>query len=111
MLFRSHWSQENPNYAKFSKIGSADQIITRGGAIQNKNAYAPTRIPPGHPEGYLEGFANIYSDVANAIWEKIEKGKTISKSIYPNVYYCLNGIKFIEKTVESSTSNSLWVKF
>ena len=51
------WSQENPNYARFSQVGNADKIITRGGVIKNKNSYAPIRIPPGHPEGYLEGFA------------------------------------------------------
>ena len=52
---------------------------------------------------------NVIKALKEINWN--EKGKTISKSIYPNVYDGLNGIKFIEKTVESSTSNSLWVKF
>ncbi|MBT4911750.1 MAG: Gfo/Idh/MocA family oxidoreductase [Alphaproteobacteria bacterium] len=105
------WNQENPNYLKYSPLGKPPSILSRSGPEIYSVSKDVTRIPAGHPEGYLEGFANIYSDVANAIWEKIEKGKTISKSIYPNVYDGLNGIKFIEKTVESSTSNSLWVKF
>ena len=56
-----HWAQENPNYARFSRVGKADQIITRGGAIQNVNSYAPIRIPPG-PVSYTHlTLPTIYS--------------------------------------------------
>ena len=101
-----HWSQENPNYAIFSKIGSADQIITRGGVIQNKNSYAPIRIPPGHPEGYLEGFAQIYSDVADIILNHKDKNDLLS--LLPGGESGLQIMKFINASVNSSKNNSIW---
>jgi predicted dehydrogenase len=64
------WSQENPNYLKFSELGKPSITLTRSGPETHQDAADVSRIPAGHPEGYLEGFANIYSDVANAIWEK-----------------------------------------
>ena len=101
-----HWSQENPNYAKFSKIGSADQIITRGGPIQNKNAFAPTRIPPGHPEGYLEGFAQIYSDAADIILNHENKNQLLE--LLPGGDSGIQIMKFINASVNSSKNNSIW---
>ena len=101
-----HWSQENPNYARFSKIGSADQIITRGGVIQNKNSYAPIRIPPGHPEGYLEGFAQIYSDAADIILNHKDKNELLA--LLPSGESGLQIMKFINASVNSSKNNSLW---
>lgn len=103
-----HWAQENPNYARFSKVGHADQIITRGGVIQNKNSYAPVRIPPGHPEGYLEGFAQIYSDVADIILDHKDK-KDLLK-LLPNAESGLQIMKFINASVNSSKNNSIWTK-
>jgi predicted dehydrogenase len=101
-----HWSQENPNYARFSKIGCADQIITRGGVIQDKNSYAPIRIPPGHPEGYLEGFAQIYSDAADIILN--HKNKKELLSLLPDGDSGLQIMKFINASVNSSKNNSIW---
>tara|TARA_B110000014_G_C20043107_1_gene542285 strand:- start:373 stop:1185 length:813 start_codon:yes stop_codon:yes gene_type:complete len=101
-----HWSQENPNYARFSKVGHADQIITRGGAIQNENSYAPIRIPPGHPEGYLEGFAQIYSDAADIILGHKDKNKLLE--LLPSGESGLQIMKFINASVNSSKNNSIW---
>ena len=101
-----HWSQENPNYARFSQIGKADQIITRGGAIQNKNSYAPIRIPPGHPEGYLEGFAQIYSDAADIILNHKDKNELLE--LLPGGDSGLQIMKFINASVHSSNNNSIW---
>ena len=101
-----HWSQENPNYARFSKIGIADQIITRGGVIQNKNSYAPIRIPPGHPEGYLEGFAQIYSDAADIILNHKNKNELLA--LLPSGESGLHIMKFINASVNSSKNNSIW---
>ena len=101
-----HWTQENPNYARFSKVGCADQIITRGGTIQNKNSYAPIRIPPGHPEGYLEGFAQIYSDVADVILDNEAKSELLK--LLPSGESGLQIMKFINASVNSSKNNSAW---
>ena len=51
----------------FARFGEPKQIITRGGASLGKGTERWTRIPPGHPEGYLEGFANLYNDIADII--------------------------------------------
>ena len=101
-----HWAQENPNYARFSRVGKADQIITRGGAIQNENSYAPIRIPPGHPEGYLEGFAQIYSDAAEIILNHKNKNELLE--LLPGGDSGLQIMKFINASVNSSNNNSIW---
>ena len=101
-----HWAQENPNYARFSRVGKADQIITRGGAIQNENSYAPIRIPPGHPEGYLEGFAQIYSDAADIILNHKNKNELLE--LLPDGVSGLQIMKFINASVNSSNNNSIW---
>ena len=61
------WAQEDPNYFWFTAFGKPKQLITRGGAGAGDAAARLSRTPPGHPEGYLEGFANIYSEAAQAI--------------------------------------------
>ena len=101
-----HWAQENPNYARFSRVGKADQIITRGGAIQNENSYAPIRIPPGHPEGFLEGFAQIYSDAADIILNHKNKNELLE--LLPGGDSGLQIMKFINASVNSSNNNGIW---
>ena len=101
-----HWAQENPNYARLSKVGSADQIITRGGVIQHPDSFGSIRIPPGHPEGYLEGFAQIYSDAADIIMEHKNKEKLLR--LLPNGETGLQIMRFINASVNSSKNNSAW---
>ena len=102
-----HWSQENPNYARLSEHGELDQVITRGGPIHKDSSMANVRIPPGHPEGYLEGFAQIYTDVADVIQGSKKSSKLIE--ILPNAEDGLHIIKFINAAVESSNNNSKWI--
>ena len=61
------WVQADPNYLWFTPLGEPRRLITRGGAGAGAAAARVTRVPPGHPEGYLEGFANIYAEAAQAI--------------------------------------------
>ena len=61
------WQQEHPNQLHWSSLGQATQIIARGTAAANADAAPVTRIPSGHPEGHLEGFATIYGEIAQAI--------------------------------------------
>ena len=53
------WTQADPNYLWYTPYGESKRLITRGGAGSNAASARVTRVPPGHPEGYLEGFANI----------------------------------------------------
>lgn len=61
------WAQETPNALRFTRIGEPSQIITRGGAATLAPASHATRIPAGHPEGYLEAFAQLYRDFADQV--------------------------------------------
>jgi len=69
-----------------------------------------TRIPAGHPEGYLEGFANIYTEVAQAI-KAARAGKKAPKEVtFPGIEDGVEGMAFIEACVKSSSKNGKWVK-
>ena len=105
------WCQEDPNYLYFTKYGEPKQKITRGGAGALNESNEVTRIPPGHPEGYLEGFANIYTDVANALINKKNGTFNPDNHQFPSVEDGLEGIKFIERSIASSSANSSWVNF
>ena len=105
------WCQEDPNYLYFTKYGEPKQKITRGGAGALNESNEVTRIPPGHPEGYLEGFANIYTDVANALINKKNGTFNPDNHQFPSIEDGLEGIKFIERSIASSSANSSWVNF
>jgi len=100
-----HWRQENPNFATFNKVGKPNQIITRGGPIQQDRLLAKLRIPPGHPEGFLEAFAQIYTDLADVI-QGSDNSEEI-KIILPNENDGLQIMKFINASVNSSKNNSI----
>lgn len=99
------WAQENPNQLHFCKLGEPRQILTRGGNGLGDTASGWTRVPPGHPEGYLEGFANIYTDTA-----KLIKGETLDVSL-PNIRDGIDGMAFVQTCVTSDRSNGIWVRF
>ncbi|QFT33296.1 Gfo/Idh/MocA family oxidoreductase [Roseibium porphyridii] len=102
------WHQENPNYLYLTPFGEPKRIITRGGAGMSESIGPSTRIPPGHPEGYLEGFANLYKDAADVI-RAHQRGEDLS-SLVPNVEDGLAGVRFIDACVKSSSRNAAWVK-
>jgi predicted dehydrogenase len=104
------WKQEDPNYLWFSPYGQPPRLITRGGHGSGPEAGRVTRVPAGHPEGYLEGFANIYSEVARAI-RAARKGKKPDKAVvFPTVEDGLKGMEFIDAAVKSSARGARWVK-
>jgi predicted dehydrogenase len=103
------WSQEDPNYLWFTPLGEPKRLITRGGAGSGEAAARATRVPPGHPEGYLEGFATIYSEAAEAI-HAAQAGKSVSSDVvYPTVQDGLIGVAFVDACVRSSGRNGAWV--
>lgn len=104
------WEQENPNYLWFTPLGGAKQLLTRGGAGSIDAAARVTRTPGGHPEGYLEGFANIYAEAARAIQAK-RNGSAIDPSVlFPGVDDGLKGVQFVTASIASSKRNGAWVK-
>jgi predicted dehydrogenase len=103
------WSQEDPNYLWHTPMGEPKRLITRSGAGAGPEAARVTRIPPGHPEGYLEGFANIYTETAELVWAKIDgRDPDPATALLPTVTDGVKGVKFIEAVVDSSGHGGRW---
>ena len=104
------WKQEDPNQLWYTPYGEPKRLITRGGAGSNAAAGRVTRVPPGHPEGYLEGFANVYSEVARAIKARRLGRKPDKDVAFPGISDGVDGMAFIEACVKSSAKNGKWTK-
>lgn len=102
------WVQADPNYLWFTRYGEPKQLLTRGGAGAGPAATRVTRVPGGHPEGYLEGFATIYAEAARAIRAARAGGKPDAEVIYPTVQDGVDGMKFIAAAVASSKAGNVW---
>jgi predicted dehydrogenase len=103
------WHQENPNELSFTPLGQAKQIIRRGSAGTGRSAAHATRIPSGHPEGYLEAFAQLYNDLAEQIISRREKRAPNPLSLLvPTVEDGVEGVRFIKTALESSQNGSAW---
>ncbi|MFM9848439.1 MAG: Gfo/Idh/MocA family protein [Hyphomicrobiaceae bacterium] len=103
------WAQEDPNYLWVTLLGQPTVRYTRGGDGALPEAARVTRTPFGHPEGYLEGFANIYQEAARAIRAHAEQQAAAPDVLYPTVHDGWLGVRFIEATVESSARGNVWV--
>ncbi|MBX3573501.1 MAG: Gfo/Idh/MocA family oxidoreductase [Mesorhizobium sp.] len=105
------WSQEQPNHLWYTPFGEPKQLITRAGAGAGPAAARVSRVPSGHPEGYLEGFATIYAEAARAIRAARKKnGKPAKDVVYPTVHDGVEGVAFVEACVKSSKKNAAWTK-
>ncbi len=103
------WAQEDPNYLHYTPFGEPKRLITRNGAGAGDAAARVSRVPPGHPEGYLEGFANLYSEAAIAI-EAARTGAPVPDDVvYPTVQDGLMGVQFVAACVRSSADDAAWV--
>lgn len=101
------WAQEEPNVLWISDFGEAPRKITRGSGAAYPVAAAVTRVPAGHPEGYLEAFATIYREAADAI-RAPEKMKLNSALL--GVSHGLDGVRFVDACQRSSSAGASWVK-
>ncbi len=105
------WEQEHPNQLWYTPFGEEKRLITRGGAGAGPSAARVSRIPAGHPEGYLEGFANIYAEAARAIRAMRRNGDKMPKDVvFPTVEDGVEGVAFVEACVKSSKKNGAWTK-
>jgi predicted dehydrogenase len=104
------WRQENPNEMLFSPFGEPTRLLTRGGPSVGPAAARLTRVPPGHPEGYLEGFANLYSEIALAIKAARKDEPAPAGVMFPTIVDGVKGMAFMEAAVESSKANGKWTK-
>ncbi len=106
------WHQEEPNDLIVKDARSPRQVYRRGNDYVTGAAAENTRIPFGHPEGFIEAFANVYNAAALAIRDE-RAGKFPRKSgyDYPDIRDGIIGMAFIETVVKSSKSKEKWIKF
>lgn len=105
------WHQMEPNTLIAKWLNKPKQVLRTGVGDLSEATQAHTRIPAGHPEGYLEAFANIYRNVAHCIQARIAGNK-------PNPVFCdfpsiddgVRGMEFIYKVIESGKSEKKWIK-
>ena len=103
------WEQEHPNQLRIAELGKAPRVHTRGSGLAHADAQRVTRIPGGHPEGYLEAFATIYSDVADAIQAR-RAGASGATALFPGIQDGVRGVAFISAALRSSKANAGWVR-
>jgi len=104
------WFQETPNTARVSFLDRPTGTISRGRDPMSPRAQALSRLPSGHPEGYFEGFANIYSTFITALAKKLRGEPLTGDDLdFPSVDEAVQGVRYIEKCVESSAKGAIWV--
>ncbi len=104
------WAQEHPNQLIFTRLGEKPQVLSRSSGTLSEAAGHASRIPAGHPEGYLEGFAVLYRDVAEQITARLDGRQPDPLTCQvPTVEDGARGVRFIEAAVASSQQNGSWV--
>lgn len=105
------WQQEHPNELLVKFPDQPKQTWRRGNGYVGDTAKKFTRIPAGHPEGYLEAFANIYQEAFRAIRAEVAGKKMPSDLDFPTIDDGVEGMAFIETVVKSSARGAKWLKF
>ncbi len=105
-----NWAQEDPNYLWFTPVDGSTRRITRAGPEAGEASARISRIPAGHPEGYLEGFASIYSEAARLI-RGAQKGEATANDVsVPGIDDGFEGVAFIKACVRSNSQGANWVR-
>jgi predicted dehydrogenase len=104
------WCQEHPNQLRWSPFGQATQIISRGTGMAGAAAARVTRIPSGHPEGYLEAFGTLYSEIAQAVKARRPGAAAVDPAVqFPTVVDGVHGVEFVETVVASASKGGVWM--
>ena len=103
------WSQEDPNRLWFTPLGEPKRLLTRNGAGATEDNIRMSRVPGGHPEGYLEAFANLYTEAARAIHAHRSGDAMPEDLLFPTLEDGMDGMRFIDACVRSSRQDSAWV--
>jgi len=104
------WRQEDPNHLIHAPLDGPRMILTRNAPWLSDAAKRACRLPAGHPEAFIEAFANLYVGVAADIRSRIDHGTPASMvdADYPRIEDGARGVRFIEKTVASAASAQKW---
>jgi len=105
------WHQMHPNTLELKWLDKPKELIRTGVGQLSESTQAHTRLPAGHPEGYLEAFANIYRNFAKCIQAKLEgvEADPVYKD-FPGIEDGIRGMEFIYKVIESGKSDTKWIK-
>lgn len=103
------WNQEDPHHLLYSPIDGPPQVLAQGAAWLSEDAGKWTRAGLGHPEGFFEAFANLYTELADALLAKAE-GRPRSKSElgFPDASDGLKGVAFVEAAMRSCAAGGVW---
>lgn len=104
------WRQEQPNELKFQPKNEPARILRRGNGYLSAAAKQCTRLPAGHPEAFIEAFANIYAQAVAAIRDRVD-GKPAGAYDFPTVEDGVYGMAFLETAVQSARSQAKWTPF
>lgn len=103
------WRQEQPNELWWTPLGEPTRIVQRGTAAANSSAARLSRIPGGHPEGYLEAFASLYSEVAAHLLAARDPAASAPvQAQFPTIDDGLRGVLFIETVQASARAGGVW---
>jgi predicted dehydrogenase len=107
------WRQEDPNHLIHAPIDGPRMILTRNSPWLSDAAKRACRLPAGHPEAFIEAFANLYVGVATDIHARLADGApaSLAEADYPRIADGARGVRFIEKTVASAASAQKWTAF
>jgi predicted dehydrogenase len=103
------WQQEHPNELKVCPKGEPARILRRGNGYVSDVTKKFTRLPFGHPEAFIEAFANVYLEAVAAIRAELTGKRGVFD--FPTVDDGVYGMAFLETAVKSAASNAKWVKF
>ena len=104
------WEQENPNRLIYRREGEPDQVYSKANAYLAESALAASRVAPGHPGGFIEAFANLYREIADAI-EAARGGKSGGPApwLFPTIDDGVAGLAFVEAAMRSHDNDGNWV--
>ena len=103
------WHQEHPNELVMKFAEQPRQIHRRGNVYNGPECQKFTRLPFGHPEAFIEAFANVYLGFAEAVADRIGGGSAADYD-FPSIHDGVYGMAFIDAAVRSSQNNSAWTK-
>ena len=104
------WRQEDPNELIIKYPEAPRQVLRRGNGYLGEAAKRATRVPSGHPEAFIEAFANVYQEAARAIRAEVD-GQPVPEGLdFPTVDDGVEGMAFIAAAVESAKGGGIWTK-
>jgi len=104
------WAQEQPNQLRHAPFGEPVRIVSRGTGAVLSDGQRVTRLPSGHPEGYLEAFATLYAEIAQAIRAARDGAAAAAEVHFPTLDDGIEGLAFIEAALRSSVEGGRWVR-